>query len=368
MIVNVASRMESSGVRNRIQVSHETADLLRAHGHDEWLVPRENEVNVRGKGMVSTFFLKLSETNAIKDGISSVLELDSNKTGRLISWNVEVFCNLLKDIVANRKAQPFKLLKTSLPKKLKAVNNALAEMSDAIEFRSSNEHTAQIAIDSNSVVLNDKVVSQLTDLVCRIAGMYRDHPFHNFEHASHMTTSVLKMIGRIADSTNTANDDKARMGLCEKIAVDPLIQFACAFSALIHDADHPGVSNATLAQGNDPLAQQYKNKSMAEQNSLDVCWTLLLKPEYSELRSCICTSEAEFLRLRSLLVHSVMATDMMDQELGAAREARWNLLFSTNLEHKGSYGEAGKNKRATLMIEYLIQVSREWHGTNSSLS
>ena len=42
--------------------------------------------------------------------------------------------------------------------------------------------------------------------------------------------------------------------------------------ALIHDADHPGVSNAQLAKEEPDLATTYRNKSLAEQNSLDIAW------------------------------------------------------------------------------------------------
>ena len=42
------------------------------------------------------------------------------------------------------------------------------------------------------------------------------------------------------------------------------------FAALIHDVDHPGVSNAQLVTECDVLAVQYENKSVAEQNSIDL--------------------------------------------------------------------------------------------------
>jgi hypothetical protein len=54
------------------------------------------------------------------------------------------------------------------------------------------------------------------------------------------------------------------------ITSDPLTQFAVVFSALIHDVDHRGVSNFLLAQEDPTLAAAYKNKSIAEQNSVDL--------------------------------------------------------------------------------------------------
>jgi hypothetical protein len=40
-----------------------------------------------------------------------------------------------------------------------------------------------------------------------------------------------------------------------------------ASSALIHDLDHQGIPNMVLVQEKSPLALQYNNKSVAEQNS-----------------------------------------------------------------------------------------------------
>ena len=48
--MNTASRMESNGVRDRIQISQETADLLVAAGKEDWFAPREDKVMAKGKG------------------------------------------------------------------------------------------------------------------------------------------------------------------------------------------------------------------------------------------------------------------------------------------------------------------------------
>ena len=48
--MNLASRMESTGQPGRIQVSAETAELLKAAGRDRWITPRNQMVFVKGKG------------------------------------------------------------------------------------------------------------------------------------------------------------------------------------------------------------------------------------------------------------------------------------------------------------------------------
>eukprot|EP00980_Cylindrotheca_fusiformis_P007472 scaffold1549_cov105-Cylindrotheca_fusiformis.AAC.1 len=56
--VNMASRMESTGHRNQIQISQATASLIVASGKGHWLRKREGLVQVKGKGAVQTFWVK----------------------------------------------------------------------------------------------------------------------------------------------------------------------------------------------------------------------------------------------------------------------------------------------------------------------
>jgi hypothetical protein len=64
-----------------------------------------------------------------------------------------------------------------------------------------------------------------------------------------------------------------------------LTQFACVFSALIR-RDHTGVPNSQLIKENSALARIYKDKSVAEQNSVDLCWDLLMDG-FDKLRAAI---------------------------------------------------------------------------------
>ena len=58
--INVASRMESTGHPNKIQVSEETARLLREEGCEDWLVPRKGLVRAKGKGELKTYWLNVT--------------------------------------------------------------------------------------------------------------------------------------------------------------------------------------------------------------------------------------------------------------------------------------------------------------------
>ena len=67
-------------------------------------------------------------------------------------------------------------------------------------------------------------------------------------------------------------------------------------------SDHPGVSNAVLVAENDPMAVKHKQKSVAEQNSVELSWSILMQPDFDDLRACIYCNEAEFARFRQVRV------------------------------------------------------------------
>lgn len=48
--MNTAARMEHTGLRDRIQISQATTDLLLAGGKSSWIIPREELVHAKGKG------------------------------------------------------------------------------------------------------------------------------------------------------------------------------------------------------------------------------------------------------------------------------------------------------------------------------
>jgi class 3 adenylate cyclase len=55
--INTASRMESTGIPNRIQISQQTADLLKKDGHTSWYEPRDGLIKAKGKGELQTYWL-----------------------------------------------------------------------------------------------------------------------------------------------------------------------------------------------------------------------------------------------------------------------------------------------------------------------
>lgn len=56
--VNTASRMESTGVKGLIHVSEATKNALTVDGKGAWIRPREERVEVKGKGQMKTYFVE----------------------------------------------------------------------------------------------------------------------------------------------------------------------------------------------------------------------------------------------------------------------------------------------------------------------
>ena len=189
------------------------------------------------------------------------------------------------------------------------------------------------------------------------------------EHACHVTMSTNKLLKRIVapdiamEKAKSSEIASELHNYTHGINSDPLTIFAIVFSALIHDVDHRGVSNAQLIEEDKAMGDRYHNKSVAEQNSLDLSWELLMADQFSTLRKFLFADASELKRFRQVLVNVVLATDIFDKELNNLRKARWEKAFSSeSLSH-----EECNDLRATIVIEHIIQASdvshtmQHWH-------
>jgi len=192
-----------------------------------------------------------------------------------------------------------------------------------------------------------------------VEAKYHDNGFHNFEHASHVTMSVMKLMSRVVAS----EEDSANRTFINGIASDAKMQLGIIFSALIHDVDHQGVPNTQLAKENPEFAAKFNHKSIAENNSIAVAWELFMRPEFSDFRTCIAPTEPELQQFRDTVVNVTLATDIVDEELKADRNARWAHAFSES----AAAGEKGDELKVRIVLEHLIQASdvchtmQHWH-------
>jgi hypothetical protein len=125
------------------------------------------------------------------------------------------------------------------------------EVKTAIEMPDYNAKLAKCHGGYNEVEISQTTVDALRDYVTVIASMYQNNPFHNFEHACHVTMSVKKLYKRIVSpdlSADELDELKGKSGdlashlhdYTHGINSDPLLALALTFSALIHDVDHQG--------------------------------------------------------------------------------------------------------------------------------
>ena len=302
--------MESTGKAGKIQVSQSTADLLNAAGKGHWIRPRQEAVVAKGKGEMKTFWLEVSSggsqgisgmnsetewTEGAGDSGINAQELDGALTRslsqqmlqatdnhiseaerhtRLVEWNADLLLRLLKAIIARRYARrrkpddwdEIKTLEDSYKEREALV---MEEVVEVIELPS----YSRAGGDPESVEMSPVVEQQLKSFVETISFMYRDNPFHNFEHASHVCMSVNKLLSRItAPDLQLHGSGDLEHDLHDHtygITSDPLTQFACVLCALIHDVDHTGLPNSVLVKEETPLAKAYNNRSVAEQSKFD---------------------------------------------------------------------------------------------------
>jgi hypothetical protein len=209
--VNTAARMESTGLKRKIQVSKETAELIIEANYADWVKPRQDIVIAKGKGEMQTYWLlpqRVSISSEIDRSIaaSSVLsdafenisaaaeenheggpsdtdDDDADKIQRLVDYTSEILQQILKRIVAKRankgNISPTMELKLSaLEDEIGKTGICLDEVEEIIELPAFDEKAY-----SQGVELGADVISQLVSFVKFVASMYRNNPFHNFEHA-----------------------------------------------------------------------------------------------------------------------------------------------------------------------------------------
>lgn len=392
--MNTTARIEANGKKNKIHLSSETASFLTAAGKSHWIRLREDKIFAKGKGELTTYWLEFKgdqrssisgSSVSLQDEDQDVKEDNANaapafqpedkldaKIWRLVDWNKDILAKLLKEIVAVRKATRIEPDDINVLRKLERPSyiSPIAEMQEIIILPDFDPRYAHAIEDAHQVELGGHVIAQLREYLGTIAASYNKNAFHNFEHASHVTMSVVKLLSRIVTlhrdmEEETTTDPYEFHKNTFGITSDPLTQFALVLSAIIHDVDHPGVPNVQLVKERAELAVNFGDKSPAEQHAICLAWDLLMESRFDELRRTIYATKAEYRRFRQLIVNCVMATDVMDKDLNTFRKARWEKAFSDTPSDEPT--DFVLNRKATVVIEHLIQASdvahlmQHWH-------
>ncbi|GAX18681.1 cAMP-specific phosphodiesterase 4 [Fistulifera solaris] len=172
------------------------------------------------------------------------------------------------------------------------------------------------------------VVEQIRTFVHAILSRYNDNPYHNRQHAYHVTTSAHKLLELML------LEKQQTFGLRN----DPLMQFALIFAALIHDVEHQGLPNRQLCNEAAKLAVTYNDQSVAENRSLAIGFHELLKDDYKELRAVLFgnsneadPSQSDYQRFRRQVISLVLTTDIANPERTALFKSKWVEAFESPL-------------------------------------
>lgn len=209
--VNTAARMESTGLKNRIQVSQETADLIIAGGKANWVELREDTVHAKGKGELQTYWLKhksekvtTSSTTSSDQtptyfeqrdssmhapSVSEITEHDSSilpkgdKLQRMIDWNADILSKLLQRVLATRLvAGSYKPASESKLAALEAstsqIGNCMQDVVEVIQLPKFDE--AAYEFEQVHPEISERVAKQMRNYVSLIASMYRQNPCKRF--------------------------------------------------------------------------------------------------------------------------------------------------------------------------------------------
>ena len=209
--------MESSGKRDSIQVSEETAEVLTSAGLGQWLIPREDSVSVMGKGKMKTFWLLGSKaagetssptSSASSPGeapafqnrqIPSDVELEGSsfneRAERRVDWVAEVLLRLLKRIIAKRGVGTGG---ANLLKRRNKFDESVFTGNEGTVLEEVQEHislpeydsSCKLELNADSIELDPEIVRQVRSYVKGIASMYRGNHFHNFEHGMFLSPGL----------------------------------------------------------------------------------------------------------------------------------------------------------------------------------
>jgi class 3 adenylate cyclase len=243
--INTTSRIETTGKRDRIHISQETAEYLITAGKIHWLKLREDKVTAKGKqygntlfrpikgffsifisffsgkGELTTYWLAI---NKLRNGGKSLSSSSSHasdrsmsgsyhdinksqmnlmsprpepkeklseKQRRLVNWITNELGEILRHLEVSRIGRPepkslvdLELLSVSR----KHGQNPLDEVEEIITLPkySAASHEFADEQERENFMLPKYVIEELRSYVSLLGGMYLENPFHNFEHARYV--------------------------------------------------------------------------------------------------------------------------------------------------------------------------------------
>ena len=201
---------------------------------------------------------------------------------------------------------------------------------------------------------------KLNSFVSAIESKYKDVPFHNLKHGVAVAQSAFYFIA------------VTEVGQC----LTSLQAFALLVSALCHDLDHPGHTNAFEVNSDSDLALIYNDTSVLENHH---CATASMVMREEENNILLGLERGEYREFRSVMCSAILSTDMSTHFnlLGRFRDAihmegGWNpeqsadklllidiVLHSADLSNPVRPWELCKKWSLLVGEEFNAQVAKE---------
>lgn len=239
--------------------------------------------------------------------------------------------------------------------------------------------SSRITVKHQGVVLPAPVVLELQQFCKALGANFQKQPFHNFQHACHMTRSLVILM-----------ENLERQNSFSILSKDPMAQFVILLTCMVQDVDNPGVTNEELMKEDEEMAEYFHNTCLireflvllchltvnllvkfpttpsffcTEQNALDVAWELLVGPTCENLlRAICCHSAMELERFRKYMLHAMIATDREDKALAQQRFERW---MRWNNPNAGTKQKKITWQQSIAVIEQCAQLSNLIHAVQT---
>ena len=200
-------------MKNKIQISQSTFDLLVAAGKENWTRPRSDQVQAKGKGVLKTYWLDPkgkspgSTANSSDSGQSDTVDplmLAADVPGvnrkrlvkqeRLVTWIVDMLHGYIHKLVTLRKTQESNLFKaTSVSFNNTEDHTPLEEVAEVIylpRFDKKNFEEITLGTRQQQAAVSADVLDDLREYVSAIAASYLENPFHNVSSFDVKTCSM----------------------------------------------------------------------------------------------------------------------------------------------------------------------------------
>eukprot|EP00977_Amphora_coffeiformis_P014988 scaffold4278_cov173-Amphora_coffeaeformis.AAC.11 len=315
-------------------MSEETATLLLEADKGHWVAQRDDTVYAKGKGGKYPFgrvrrcrratilimyrwcrndHVIFSNGESKTDSSSmSVVDAVSKNEARLIDWNVGVLRRLLQHIVARRKARGRESQGHTLTYLPADQGNVIDEVQEVIDLPAfDSAANGGQSVDYIMLEMPETVETQLHLFVSSLT--IQGSRMYNLSKRAPLRPNLRTI--RVLPSRKGKSARDLRRNLYQLILISLL--------------------------------------------SVDLCWEMPMDDTFADLRACIYGNELELTGFRQLVVNSVMATDILDKDLKALRNARWDAAFSEQCSTIAT--DLDRNRKATIVIEHLIQSSDVAH-------